>query len=836
MNIIEPVRLFKKELPNISKPMRYLGGESSSIVKTESNFNIALCFPDLYEIGMSNNAMKILYSGINRIEGVSCERVFSVAADYEQLLRSSSIGLYGLESGLPVVEFDILAFTIGYELAATNVLNVLDICNIPIYEKDRLGNHPIVIAGGPAMTNPVPYANILDAAWVGEAENEFFLVIEQLSIMKRNGSKRNELIEKLTGEKSVWIPGKKAFRNIFVGFSKSESKIKFPAPVIKPIQSHGVVEIMRGCPNGCRFCHAGFFYRPVRYKSPDYIISEVENLITKEGYREISLSSLSSGDYPGIVNLVKILKRKWSVKGVSFQLPSLKIQSFPLELIEEISSIRKGGLTFAVETALETWQNAINKVVSIQKIEQILKEAVNKGYKVAKFYFMIGLFIDHSDISEEEIIIGYINDILRKTPTIRINITLATFVPKPFTPFQWNEQLDPKEASRKIFSIKDAFKNISRVKISYNSPYQSWLEGIVARGDERVGELIIRAFKKGARFDAWDDLFDKEAWEDSLKHTDEMIRDIMMNKKPGIEFPWSSISLMVSKAFLRRELSASKSCALTDKCSHLCLRPCGACSDGIFVEDTRSIESRINILLKSEEKAIPGDDGKFFDLRVLFNYSKTNRAAYIPHHDIHTMLCRAFELSDIKIALSQGFNPIPRLEISEPLSLGFESIDEYGLAKIIYQEKYDLMENYKSKINSLLHSDLRIQYISIFNAVDGLKVPSLSSSHWGSVFRLCFENSHLDSTQFIEVFPGITLKNQKLSGAEAISNSSVTIDVSLPFTGNKEFGLSSLFQAIYGVSIRESYVSVIRIHQYAKNPDGKQMEYREHYKAYNADR
>jgi hypothetical protein len=521
---------------------------------------------------------------------------------------------------------------------------------------------------------------------------------------------------------------------------------------------------------------------------------------------------------------------------VSFQLPSLKIESFPIDLIEEISSTRKGGLTFAVETALDVWQKAVNKVVSIEKIENILKEAVNKGYKVAKFYFMIGIFLNKSEFPEEDAIIDLMDNILQKVPNIRINITLATFVPKPFTPFQWNSQLDPNEASRKIYKIKDAFKNNPRIKISYNSPYLSWLEGIIARGDERVGELIINAFKKGARFDAWDDLFNKSAWENTLSNSDELIKEIMMGKDCEHIFPWSSISLMVSNKYLRLEYTKSRQSLLTSKCETGCMQPCGSCSDGYNVIDSKHMETIIERMLQdipAEPSLIPTDQK---DIRILFKYSKTGRAAYIPHHDIHSMLCKAFELSKVRFALSQGFNPMPRLEISEPLSLGYNSLEEYGFAKYCHDKNIVLNDELLEKINSRLHVDLQIEFMLTIDAIDGLKMPSLSSIHWGSMFRLDFNKSLMEIKIFKDGFAQLIMENNKLSEANISMSSNSTIDVLLPFTGIKELGLAAIFKKIYGTSIRESGISVTRMQQYAKNNNAERTTYDTIYSKYGKSR
>ena len=509
MKYLDPAIAFGARLATIEKPVRYLGGESGSVVKENPVLTIALCFPDVYEIGMTNNAMKILYAGLNAIDGVQCERVFSVGSDYEALLRGTGTRLYGLETGRQLADFDILAFTVGYELAATNIVGVLDLGGIQIRRSLRSVSEPLVIAGGPAITNPVPYTDILDGVWVGEAENAFFELARILMELKKDGASRHELREALQKNPAVWIAGKRAVRHVHEDFADAPFSYSFPVPNVKPVQNHGVVEIMRGCPNGCRFCHAGYFYRPQRFRSVDMILKDVETLVVEHGYREITLSSLSTGDYPGLPMLLQILNQRWSAGGISFQLPSLKVESFKLELIEQVSGVRKSGLTFAIETPDPEWQKSVNKMASFDKIVEILDTAARRGYRVAKLYFMTGLpgpekndisdtssdMPEISEYSEEaDLIVSFIKNMGSRVSGLNLNVTIATFVPKPHTPYQWSRQLPLEKSYATVYRIKDAFRKDSRVKITYHDPFMSMLECMMARGDERAGNLVLSAW------------------------------------------------------------------------------------------------------------------------------------------------------------------------------------------------------------------------------------------------------------------------------------------------------------------------------------------------------
>jgi hypothetical protein len=624
---------------------------------------------------------------------------------------------------------------------------------------------------------------------------------------------------------------------VYNDFNEAHYRYSFPVPIVKPIQDHGVVEIMRGCPNGCRFCHAGYFYRPRRLRSVDRILEDVETQIKVAGHREISLSSLSSGDYPGIVALLSLLNARWAHEGISFQLPSLKVESFPLELIEDISGTRKSGLTFAVETPLQQWQMALNKTVGLDKIIAILAEAEKRGYRVAKFYFMIGLPLPSADVNEEDGIISLIQNIVRSTPNIKLNINIATFVPKPHTPFQWSAQLDPITAASRIYKIKDTFRSNARVKITYHAPYLSWLEGIVSRGDVRVGDLIISAFKHGARFDAWDDLFRKDAWENAFSATGIDAGFYTTERDTAEELPWDGVSLRVSRKYLLAELEKSKHSILTAACTEPCAVMCGSCFDTLKVSGDSEIEKRIEEIKKNDmkekstEKAFrlssrkaPLEGNRY---RLMIRYKKVGKAAFFAHHEVQSLISASLERAGLTVAYSQGFNPMPRLEISEPLSLGFESLDEYGVAILTSKPSIET-STILSATNRLLHGDMQFQETRILECVDGKRFPSLSSVHWGSRLLLDLLATGLDPELFVKHFRTMVEEKPQLASGSAEFKSTL-IEIMLPFAGTRELGLPSLFETVFGVSIRESKVSVRRIAQYAKYGDGERISYFDRY-------
>ena len=680
---------------------------------------------------MANNAVKILYSLFERIEGVSCERVFAVPSDFEQELRTRDIPLYSLESGTPISQFDIVAFSIGYELAATTILSVLDLGNIPIRSDSRDHNDPIVIGGGPAVTNPTPFGAFIDAVFIGEMEGCVPALIQELVELKKRGAGRMDLLERITDHESFWSRNAtgvvRAAR--YMNFGDSPLHTALPIPGLRTIQDHGVVEIMRGCPNGCRFCHAGVFYRPFREKPFDVILDEVEYLVSTCGYREVTISSLSTGDYSDVFPLVRRLNSVYSAQRVSFSLPSIRIDSFTLSLLEQVSAVRKSGLTFAVETPREDWQRGINKEVSLEKSVEIMLMAKEHGWKIAKFYFMLGLPVTGGE-DETPAIAQFLETVSKRTG-MGINVNVATFVPKPHTPFQWAAQLDEAESNHRIQWLKQSMRK-KPIAVRYNSPFASVIEGVICRGDARVGDLIENAYRNGARLDAWEEYFDRSAWRKALDDADWSPEETSLKQRdPGAALPWSGISLGVHEKALAREYKKAQDGELTEACSEHCAAAhCGVCRPGTKVrvvepsDELQPLEETIPTIVTgvAQPPAIVAD----------ISYTKKGRAVYLSHLDTLRVFERAFYRSGIIIRFTQGFNPKPRIEFAHPLTLGYSSSDE--IVRILLAGMPD-EETFIETLNPQFHDGYVIKRVKLYEKTDS-KLPSLMSRYWGSEYSL----------------------------------------------------------------------------------------------------
>ena len=721
-------------LLDVEKPERYTGGEVGRLAAnkkpSDDDLTAIIAFPDLYEIGMGNQAVRIIYNRLNGEKNLFCDRAFAPAPDFERLLREKNIPVYGLDTGVSAASVDLLMFTLGYELGLNGVLTMLDVSNIPLHREKRNAAHPIVIAGGPAVSNPPPYSPFIDAFWIGEAEDDFFDLASELSHLKKRGKGRAELLEKIASHPNVWVKGKtKVRRAIAADFS--QSACVFPVPSMKITQNHGAIEIMRGCPNGCRFCHAGFWYRPCRQKNEDIIACQVNEMVTKGGWQEISLSSLSSGDYEGIAELVKNLNGRFSGLHISFQLPSLKVSGFSLSILEQIAVTRKSGLTFAVETPKEAWQMSINKDVTRDSVVSIIQEARKNGWKGAKFYFMIGLPVPVSEQNEEEEIVSFIADIGRRT-RMHFNINIGVFIPKPHTPYQWVPQLDGETAVKKLNFIRSKLKPMGH-KVSISDPLISQIEGLLSRGDERAGLLCEEAWSAGSRLDPWSEFINKEEWRRILEDNRSTVDSILSGKNNPL--PWENIDSLITTEYLKREFEKSEKSLGTSSCKEKC-NNCGVsskispCPSG----KTKSHLTNTDFSVNHENKQVNNKPEHKTDpsiYRVLFSFSKEGSAVFHGHLSLIEIFSMSFRRAGISVIFTKGFNPLIKMEFASPLSIGISADCE--IASVDFSEEIP-MESFVSDLNNNLPYGFAIKKAESFLIKSGMKKHSLSSLLWGFAY------------------------------------------------------------------------------------------------------
>ncbi len=597
---------FEELLLSVQKPGRYSGGEPGSVIKDKENVDVrfAFCFPDTYEIGMSHLGMKILYSQFNSRDDIWCERVFAPWLDFEEVMRRENIPLFAIESRDPIKEFDFIGFTLQYEMAYTNVLNMLDLAGVPLRTKDRHGLSPLVVAGGPCACNPEPLADFVDIFFLGEGEEVDLEVIDLYKEFKKKGGNKEDFLKAAAKIEGVYVPSlytvdynadgtvsatvndKEAPKTVQKRIIKDLDKVFYPdnfvVPLIEIVHDRVVEEVFRGCIRGCRFCQAGFIYRPVREKSAETVNKQAKCLCENTGYDEISLSSLSTSDYREIEPLLNEML-DWTEKShVSLALPSLRIDNFSEELLEKINHVRKSGLTFAPEAGTQRLRDVINKNVTEEEIINTCKTAFEGGYTAVKLYFMLGLPTETdedlkgiADLGQKIVDTFYSLPNKPKGKSVSVSISVSTFVPKPFTPFQFEPQIREDEIRRRQEFLKNSIKT-RKISLSYHDSSTSFLEGVLARGDRRLGAVIEKAFKSGCRFDSWSECFKLETWLDAFEEC-EIDPAFYANRERdfGEITPWEHLDYGVTKEFLIRENRTAHSEITTPNCREKCAG-CGA--------------------------------------------------------------------------------------------------------------------------------------------------------------------------------------------------------------------------------------------------------------------
>ena len=819
-NILEYEELFAL----VDKPSRYLGCEVNAVKKnpSEVDLHIALAFPDLYEIGTSHFGLQILYNILNKDEKIYAERVYAPGADMAALSEKNKLPLRSLETRTPLLEFDIVGFSLLYELNFTNVLMMMELSGIPFFSAQRDLSYPLIIAGGPCAGNPEPMADFFDAMVIGDGEEVLLKICRAYLKWKDSDAKeKNVLLQAWSEIEGVYIPSffhaeydDNGFQNLTAEYSEYK-KIKraivpdldmadFPlSPVLpssRPVHDRLRLEVSRGCTRGCRFCQAGMIYRPVRERSFKHISSIAEASLAATGYEDLSLLSLSTGDYSCLVPLMERLLGTQRMHPLAVSLPSLRAETLTPKLMKLIKSVRKTGFTIAPEAGTQRLRDVINKNISEDDIIKTVSDAINMGWNGIKLYFMIGLPTEtHEDLVGIVELVSKLRSIQSSNRRpYQITVSVATFIPKPHTPFQWVSQLSLSEATEKIFWLKGKL-NLSRIQFKWQNPQVSILEGLWARGDRRLSKLLLAAYRNGCRFDGWSDQYRFDLWEKAIKETGISIDAFTIRQRNVKEpLPWDHIDIGVSKEFLVGELEKALKGQFTPDCRYGECSGCGVCN-------FKQVLPRIN---KDEHKSMTGNtteeqSGKPLFKKLRVNYSKINQARFLGHLELVNVFIRAIRRTGIFVKYSEGYHPMPKIAFDNPLPVGMESLKEsFVFTTSDHIKPQDVIAALKDRLpEGIVLQNCEIASDSVAKS----KIEPLK--YIISISKGCFEKSDLDIfLETKELFIGRTNKKGKkltIDLKKAVSHvhlaSPQSLELSLVSQDGKTLRPGDFLTAVFGI-------------------------------------
>ena len=699
-------------LPFVTRPNRYLGNELNVNTRKprSGDIRVVLVFPDIYDIGQSYIGFHILYHILNKRHGVVCERAFAPWPDMEEAMRRRRLPLFSLETKTPLKQFDVVGITLPYELTFTSILNLLDLSGIPLYSSERSEEDPIILGGGCCTVNPEPMADFFDAFSLGDGEEIFCEIVEKLKDTKKRGIGRIEKIKELAAIPGIYVPSlyrpvynilgdyletvpvtddiPRKVRARIVPELKQEYYTQRPLlPSSEIVHDHLAIEVMRGCSRGCRFCVSGMISRPVRFRKDSDIREQIRGAVATTGWEEVSLVSLSTSDHPQIEQLAGVLGRELSERVVSLGVSSLRADSFSIGIARSLKRHWKSGLTFAVEAGSQRLRDVINKNVTEKELFGTLETAFSEGWRGIKLYFMIGLPTETSeDIIAIIKLINKVTNMAKRFKAKGINVTISSFIPKPFTPFQW-ERFDDLDSLREKIRLIKRKTNYRMVKIKDHLPEMSRIEAIIARGDRKLGRVIHDVFKNGARLEGWNELFDPCLWDNAFAKYGIDTDMELGSRSIYSRLPWSHLSFGPDEAFFRNERERAYWGVKTEDCRTI---GCSGCvpervSCGITVLHREKNESKISGETaptreygRKPRKRIQHTSVYVVGTRIRLKYAKQGPARFIGHLDVVRMFDRLLRRAGVPIAYTKGYHPRPKIAFSHPLPLGMESTAEYA--------------------------------------------------------------------------------------------------------------------------------------------------------------